>query len=373
MQFADIAAPKGLKERLLDMCASKRVPHALLFAGGEEGPQLPLAIAFAQFLFCSNPSASDSCGICPSCLKISKLAHPDFHLVFPIALSKDARMSDAVVKEFRESFLSFPYMSLNDWFNHLDAENKQPVIGAEESNEIIRKLSFTSYEGGKKIMIVWMPEKMNGVAANKLLKILEEPPDDTFFFLVSSAVDQLLPTILSRVQLITVSEPSVQETAAVIARHFEMPAQQAGQVAALARGNARQGFLLADDNTPQNLYLELFQNFMRACLRFDAFKITAWIDEMVSLGREKQKQFFLYALQMTRNCLLEKHVPEHVTGTAEEKNFLQKFHPYVTMQNQEQLSEEFNKAFYHIERNAAPKIVFMDLALKTNELLNKVR
>ena len=371
MLFADVAAPNALKRHLTEMASQKRVAHALLFLGMEDGAQLPLAFAFAQYIFCQNPNSADSCGVCPSCLKISKLAHPDLHLVFPIALSKDVRISNHLLEEFREAFLGFPYMDVNDWFNHIDAENKQPVIGTEESNEIIRKLSFTSYEGRGKIMVIWMPEKMNAAAANKLLKILEEPPDETFFFLVSGAADQLLATILSRVQLIQVTPPDVNDTAQVIAKNFEMPMQRAGQIAALSQGNIKQAYLLADENISVNLYLELFQNFMRACLRFDAMKISAWIDETASMGREKQKQFLLYALQTFRNCILMKYAPDAMIATEEEKGFLQKFHSYINMQNQEGLMEEFNKAFYHIERNASAKILFMDLALKTNELLNK--
>src|ERR1700745_300527 len=183
MQFSSVAAPESLKRHLIEMATQKRVAHALLFLGAEDGPQLPVAFAFAQYLLCHNPGPADSCGVCPSCLKIKKLAHPDLHLVFPVALSKDVRMSNHLLEEFREAFLGFPYMDVNDWFNHINAENKQPVIGTEESNEIIRKLSVTSYEGRGKIMVIWMPEKMNAAAANKLLKILEEPPDETFFFL----------------------------------------------------------------------------------------------------------------------------------------------------------------------------------------------
>jgi DNA polymerase-3 subunit delta' len=371
MQFLNVAAPDALKRHLTDMASQKRVAHALLFLGTEDGAQLPLAFAFAQYLLCVNPTPADSCGTCPSCIKIGKLAHPDLHLVFPVALSKDVRMSNHLLEEFREAFLGFPYMDVNDWFNHIDAENKQPVIGTEESNEIIRKLSFTSYEGRGKIMVIWMPEKMNNQAANKLLKILEEPPDETYFFLVSGAADQLLATILSRVQLIQVTPPGINDTARVIAKNFEMPLQQAEQISTLAQGNVKQAYLLADENITINVYLEMFQNFMRACLRFDAMKISAWIDETASMGREKQKQFLLYALQTFRNAILLKYAPAAMMATNEEKDFLQKFQNFITLQNQEGLTEEFNKAFYHVERNASAKILFMDLALKTNDLLNK--
>jgi len=371
MLFADVAAPESIKSRLTQLAGSGRVAHALLFFGPDGGAQLPTAIAFARYLFCENRGPHDSCGACPSCLKINKLAHPDLHWVFPVALSKDVRKSDDVLGEFREAFLEFPYLGLNDWFNSLDAENKQPVIGKDEANEIIRKLNYTSYEGRGKIMIIWMPEKMNNEASNKLLKILEEPPDETFFFLVSSAIEQLIPTILSRVQMIQVHNANISEVAKVVAKNFQLSQQQAEVVTASAQGNIKQAFLLADDNVSVNIYLELYRNFMRNCLRFDPFKITAWIDELQGLGREKQKQFLTYALQMFRNSVLIKHIPQQITGSAEEKEFLQKFHPYITMQNHEGLADEFGKASYHIERNANTKIVFMDLALKTNEWLNK--
>lgn len=371
MLFEQVAASKSLIDRLTQLANSGRVAHALLFFGEEGGPQLPLAVAFARYLFCTNRSATDSCGTCPSCLKVNKLAHPDLHWVFPIALSKDVRKSDDVLAEFREAFTAFPYMGLNDWFNSLDAENKQPVIGKDEANEIIRKLNYTSYEGRGKVMIIWMPEKMNNEASNKLLKILEEPPDETFFFLVTSAVDQLLATIISRVQMVQVVPATLSEMAKVLARNFQLTEQRAQEIASIAQGNIKEAYLLADDNTPANIYLELYRNFMRSSLRFDPYKISAWIDEIQSLGREKQKQFLTYALQMFRSSVLIKYVPQSVHGSAEETDFLQKFHPYITPQNQEALSEEFGKAAYHIERNANIKIIFMDLALKTNELLNK--
>lgn len=371
MLFADVAAPESIKHRLTELAGSGRVAHALLFYGEEGGAQLPTAVAFARYLFCENRSTLDSCGACASCIKVNKLAHPDLHWVFPIALSKDVRKSDDVLGDFREAFLSFPYMGLSDWFNSLAAENKQPVIGKDEANEIIRKLNYTSYEGRGKIMIIWMPEKMNSEASNKLLKILEEPPDETFFFLVSSAIDQLLATILSRVQMIQVHHASVQEVAKVVARNFELSQQQAEQLAASAQGNIKQAYLMADDNVAANIYLELYRNFLRSSLRFDPFRITAWIEEIQGLGREKQKQFLYYALQMFHNSILFKHVPQHVTASEEEKDFLQKFHPYITVNNQEALAEEFGRAAYHLERNANPRILFMDLALRTNELLNK--
>jgi DNA polymerase-3 subunit delta' len=373
MLFAQVAAPIALKKRLIEMASTKRVAHALLFLGTDGGAQLPLAIAFAQYLFCHNPTETDSCNVCPSCIKINKLAHPDLNLVFPIALSKDVRFSDHLLTEFRDAFLEFPYLNINDWFNALDAENKQPIIAKDESNEIIRKLSYTSYEGRGKVMLIWMPEKMNTDAANKILKILEEPPEDTFFFLVSSASDGLLPTIISRTQLIKVNNPSSNEIATVISAAFNLSQGHAQQVAELSQQNPCEAFLLADENIASTQNFILFQTFMRCCLRFDAFKISNWVDDFARIGREKQKQFLIYALHTFRNCIMMKHLPAAVSGTDEEKEFLQKFHPYINTQNHEGLTELFNKAFYHIERNVSAKILFMDVALKTNELLNAVQ
>jgi DNA polymerase-3 subunit delta' len=371
MLFTQVAAPIALKKRLIEMVSTKRVAHALLFLGNDGGSQLSLAIAFAQYLLCQHPTSVDSCGACSSCIKINKLAHPDLNLVFPIALSKDVRFSDHLVAEFRETFLAFPYLNLNDWFNALDAENKQPIIAKDESNEIIRKLSYTSYEGRGKVMLIWMPEKMNTDAANKILKILEEPPEDTFFFLVSSASDGLLPTIISRTQLIKVGLPTTSEITSVITAAFNVSQGHAQHLAELAQQNPREAFLLADENIASTQNFVLFQTFMRCCLRFDAFKMSAWVDDFARIGREKQKQFLIYALHTFRNCILMKHLPAALSGTDEEKEFLQKFHPYINTLNHEGLTELFDKAFYHIERNVSAKILFMDVALKTNELLNK--
>ena len=185
MLYNEIIGQQEVKTRLRKMVKDGRVPHALLFTGSEGCGNLPTALAFAQHLFCTAGNEEGPCGNCTACNKVSKLIHPDLHFVFPIALSKYVKKSDDLLKEFREAFLENPYMTLTDWFSGISAENKQPVIPVEESAQILRKLSFTSFEGSYKIMIIWQPEKMNTEAANKLLKILEEPPDKTIFILVS--------------------------------------------------------------------------------------------------------------------------------------------------------------------------------------------
>jgi len=348
-----------------------RVPHALLFAGKEGSGNLPAAIAFAQHLFCSEKTLHGACGTCSSCVKVSKLVHPDLHLVFPIAKSKDVKSSADLIKEFREAFLNNIYLSLNDWFSELSADNKQPIIPVEEANDILKKLSYTSYEGSYKIMIIWQPEKMNQEAANKLLKILEEPPEKTIFVLVSNHPDQLLATIISRVQQIPFYNCSEQEISEALVSNYQVNPEVAKQTAMLANGNYAEAVALLTHNEESVSFLHNFQSFMRLALKFDCNKVLQWIDDNAATGREKQKQFLQYGLEVFRDCLMYNYGDKSLVRlSGQEKQFLEKFAPFVNQKNYERLIEEFNADFYYIERNANPRILFMDLFLKTNELIN---
>ncbi|MBS1647611.1 MAG: DNA polymerase III subunit delta [Bacteroidetes bacterium] len=354
------------------MAATHQVAHALLFAGVDGAAQLPLALAFAQYILCKNRNEDDSCNQCPSCLKINKLAHPDVHFVFPITPGKNTRVSDDALAAFRESVLHFPYLNAIDWGDALEAKQQQLAIAAEESLGIIKKLSYTSYEGHEKIMLIWLPEKMNTTAANKILKILEEPPNDTFFFLISNAGDTLLPTIISRTQFIKVALPSPETLSEVISSMCDVTSEAAMEAAHLAQNNPREAWLLTQTETAEpSQNLELFKQFMRACFKFDASKVIESIDVFDKLGRIKQQQFLLYSLHLIRNSLLFKHAPTAFSGTTEEKDFLQKFHLHVGLQNYERFSALFSEACYHIERNGNSKIIMMDLSFKINELLIK--
>jgi DNA polymerase-3 subunit delta' len=371
MLYTQIVGQQEPKHRLLKMVKEERVPHALLFAGKEGSGNLPAAIAFAQHLYCKNKTNDGACGSCISCNKVAKLIHPDLHLVFPIAKSKDVKSSNDLVKEFRETFLANPYISLNDWFNELSAENKQPIIPVEEANDILKKLSYTSYEGSYKIMIIWQPEKMNAESANKLLKILEEPPEKTIFVLVSNHTEQLLTTIISRVQQIPFYNCSEQEISEALVSNYKVNADVARQTAILANGNYAEAITLLTHNEESVSFLAHFQSFMRLALKFDPSKALVWIDENASSGREKQKQFLQYGLEVFRDCLMYNFGDKNLVRlSGQEKQFLEKFAPFVNQKNYERLVEEFNSNYYYIERNANPKILFMDLILKTNELIN---
>lgn len=353
------------------MLQEGRVPHALMFTGPEGCGNLPAAFAFVQYLFCEHKSADDACGVCPSCIKTSKLVHPDLHLVFPISKSKDVRKSDDLVKEFREAITETPYLTLHDWFNSLDAENKQPIIPAEEANDILKKLSYTSYEGGYKVMIIWQPEKMNTESANKLLKILEEPPDQTLFVLVCNHPEQLLATIISRVQQIPFYKIDTEDMVNGLIAQYGCQESAARQAALLSDGSYREAQLLLQHADGGDVLMQNFRAFMLIALKFDAFKAVGWIDENARIGREKQKQFLQYGLDIFRDCLMLNYGSASlVRHSGEEKQFIEKFSRFVHQRNYERLLEEFNTAYYHIERNANPKILFMDLIMKTNELIN---
>lgn len=371
MLYNQVIGQQEAKGRLIKMVNENRVPHALLFSGKEGSGNLPAALAFAQHLYCTAKTENGACGTCSSCNKVSKMIHPDLHFVFPIAKSKDVKSSNDLIKEFREAFLQKSYLSLNDWFNELSAENKQPIIPVEEANDILRKLSYTSYEGSYKMMIIWQPEKMNVEAANKLLKVLEEPPEQTIFILVSTHADQLLATIISRVQQIPFYNCSEQEITEALVTNYKINSEVAKQTAVLANGNYGEALALLAHNDDNVSLLNTFQSFMRLALKFDASKALQWIDETAGIGREKQKQFFQYGLEVFRDSLMYNFGDKNLVRlSGQEKQFLEKFAPFITQRNYEKLVEEFNNSFYYIERNANPKILFMDLILKTNELIN---
>jgi DNA polymerase-3 subunit delta' len=370
MFFADIPGQKEIKERLQRMISEERIPHALLFLGNEGSGNLPMAITFVQYTFCTNRQNEEPCQKCAACQKILKLGHPDLHFVYPIASSKEVRLSEHVMQEFREAFLANNFMNQQDWFDELNAENKQPTIAAEESNNIIKKLSYTSYEGGYKFMVIWQPEKMNASASNKLLKILEEPPDMTIFILVCHNAEQLLTTIISRTQLVKFGIADDDAIVTALQRKG-LSEQTARYCAGMAEGNYREALLIAREQDSNTAQLQHFQGFMRVALNFNVFKINPWIDQTAAMGREKQKYFLQYGLQLLRDCLLLNSGGETlVRSRNEELDFLKKFSPFVHMGNYERIVEEFNKAYYHVERNANPKILFMDMSLVVNELLN---
>ncbi|MBP6756704.1 MAG: DNA polymerase III subunit [Bacteroidia bacterium] len=371
MYFKDIIGQQEAKTKLLGMFADNRIPHALMLTGPEGSGNLLAAFAFIQYVFCTQKQEKDSCGVCPSCIKTSKLGHPDLHLVFPIAKSKEIKTSNDLLLEFRECFLENPYITIHDWFNNINAENKQPLIPTEEASSILKKLAYTSYEGGYKVMLIWQPETMNADSANKLLKILEEPPEQTLFVLVCNHPDKLLTTILSRVQQLVFLKLDTEDITSGLVNQFGCQESLAKQAAFMCDGNYREAQLLLQQNDDEHGFLQLFRSFMMISLNFDAIKAVSWIDETARAGREKQKQFLQYGLEIFRDCLMYNFGSvDLVRLSGDEKTFVTKFSKFINHRNYEKITTEFNSSFYYIERNANPKILFMDLIMKTNELIN---
>jgi len=369
--FKEVIGQQNIKERLIRSVKDGRISHAQLFLGPQGSGNLALAVAYAQYISCLNKQDDDSCGTCSSCVKYNKLVHPDLHFVYPVALSKDVRTSTAVLPQWREAFIENPYITLFNWFESLEAENKQALIGVEESGEILRKLSLTTYEAEYKIMIIWQADKMNHASANKLLKILEEPPDKTLFLLVCESEDQLLRTIVSRTQLIKINKIADDELAQALTSQKGLSQEQAIAIAQLADGNYAEALILLSENENAAHNLASFQKLMRASLKFNPKGILEWIDEMNQSGRERQKSFISYALHIVRESMIINYGDASLSKlSAEEQDFVKKFAPFIHSINIPKFIEELNKAHYHMERNANAKILFMDLAFKFNELLN---
>lgn len=365
-----------MKERLISSVKNGRVSHAQLFLGQDGSGALPLALAYSQLLLCKNKIKNDSCGKCSSCTKSEKLIHPDIHFVYPIALQKDVRMSTDVAAEWREAFLENSYLTLHDWFGHISAENKQPIIGVEESGEILRKLSLTTYEGEFKIMIIWLPEKMNIAAANKLLKILEEPHDKTIFILVSENEEALLKTILSRTQLIKINRISDEEIKNALIEKHNLASNDAARIAYLADGNYNSALKLISEKQEDNFYLHQFREWMRMCFKANITGIVSWVEEIANakVGREKQKEFLSYGLNIIRECLAEMYGDKKLLRVdGEELDFVRKLSTKLDGNICKQLSDELNEAILHIERNGSGKIIFTDLSLKCMKIVRQIQ
>jgi DNA polymerase III subunit delta' len=371
MQLSQIAGQSAAKEILIRSVSENHVSHCLLFSGPEGAGNLPLAVAFSNYIFCENKLKHDACGECLACKKTSRLVHPDLHFAFPIVLAKDKETSDAYISEWRTAFLKQPYLNLEYWQKEIGAETKQPIIGKDQANEIIKKLSIKAYEGNYKIMIVWLPELMNAAAANKLLKIIEEPPAKTFFFLVCNQPENLLPTIVSRSQLIKVNRLSELELSEALVVNFQVDKVQAMGAAINADGNYLEAQQIVAQKEIETDF-ESFRELMRICFKGDIVSVIVWAENFASNGREKLKGFLTYGLYLFRLCLtMNARGQSFVKVSGAELEFITKFAPFVTEKNILSFTETFNKAIYHLERNANAKILMVDLVYKVLMLLNK--
>lgn len=350
-----------------------RVPHAQLFHGPEGTGSLALALAYASYLSCSDRQAEDSCGRCPSCLKYDKLVHPDLHFAFPVFTTKSVTSnpkSDDFLDKWRTALLGNPYMSIQQWYLSMGLENKQGIINKWESMAIQKKLSLKAYESSHKVMIIWMPEKMNATASNKLLKLLEEPPPMTVFLLVAENTGQILPTILSRMQLIRVPRLSEEELMEALRTDQPEDEEKLKDVIYLSGGNYNHAREILQKGEDARNHLELFIRIMRLSYSRNFQEIFNWVEEVSGLGRERQKAFLNYCIRMIReNFLLHMGTRELVRLGSAEAAFSEKFADFIQEGNAPAIIRELEDACLHIEANAYARIVFLDLSLKLVKLI----
>ncbi len=370
MLFSQIVGHEDIKAKLIQSVKENRVAHAQLFLGQEGTGKFALAIAYAQYVNCTNKGETDSCGVCPSCRKYNTLAHPDLHFVFPNTTNKNVKKdpeSDLFLTEWREYLEKCEcYADLSSWYNALDVENKQGSINVRDAATIMRKLNLKSYEAEYKVAIIWMAEKLNIQAANKLLKLLEEPSEKTLFILVSENQDEILMTIRSRTVLMKIPKLSFDEVQNALVKRYHCDYNAARNAAALANGNWILAQRFLNEQEDEKLYFQCFQKWMRYCFRFSASELIDFIaNDIKPLGREKQKEFLAYGLNFFHNALLMNNgLRDNVMLPDDEKAFLNNFAPFISNNNIDMITELFEESINQIERNGNASIIFMDNSFK---------
>jgi len=366
MQFKDVIGQETVKHYLRDMYASQRIPHATLLLGGEGSGALALGIAFAQYINCTGDKTSgDSCGTCPSCQKYQKLVHPDLHCIFPVIKKDDSTTSDTYMPEWREMVTQTPYFNLTQWTNSIGG-NKQATILRSDAIAIHHKLSMKPYEAQYQVLLMWKPELMNEVAANRILKILEEPPSNTLFILVSESSAEILPTILSRTQMLKVPPIAENDISAFIQQRYNLPEQDAQRIAHISNGNLINTLQIIGEAQEAKDNLDFFAKIMRCCYSRKVPEMMQISEETGrNLSREQLKNRLTYSLRMLReNFIMNLNQPQLNYMTPDEENFSQKFSRFVHLNNVIPMSELINEAIAHIEQNGNVRIIIMDLLLQ---------
>ena len=396
MPFENVIGQQNTKQHLVDLVQHNRLSHALLFLGKEGSGALPMALAFAQYIVCNSEKdeqaiqaglfekeiitapkisdALDSCGNCPSCIKAQQYIHPDIHFSFPVIPKKSGTppVSNDYINEWRQFITTNPYGNIYDWLQFLGAENKQGNITAEECNQITHKLSLKAFESRYKILIVWMPEYL-GKEGNKLLKLIEEPPPDTLFIFVAEDENSILQTILSRTQLIKIPILTNAEIEKSLIETSTASPERAAQIAGISAGNYREALLLLQ-NAEQD-WQGLVREWLNVTLKNNTAAQLKWIDEVSQLGREKQKQFIRYFIHLLGQAIRvrvidninsqssDRHIPEN------EKDFAMRLNKMCSMEAQEAIINELDKAIFYIERNAHAKMLFHALSIRLYHII----
>ena len=381
MSFNNVIGQAGIQQSLVELVQFNRLSHALLFLGNEGSGALPLALAFAQYTVCEKinsmdpeqnsgqPLQPDACGVCPSCVKASRLIHPDIHFSYPVIPKKagDKPVSTDYISEWREFMSQYPYGNAYDWLQFIGAENKQGNITAHECNDIIHKLNLKSFESGYKILVMWMPEYL-GNEGNKLLKLIEEPPPNTLFILVAENESLILPTILSRTQLVRVPIPETADIEKALVERAGVGAEQARQVAAISEGNYHEALQLikhAEDD-----WQSVLREWLNAILKNGPIAQVKWIDEISKSGRERQKQFLRYFNHLLEQAIRLRFIDANLLAIPEkEKDIALRLNKIADIGQQKAIIEELDRAAYYIERNAHAKMLFHALTIKLYHII----
>ena len=400
MQFKDVIGQEETKKQLIGMFKNNRLSHALLFLGKEGSGALPLALAFAQYINCdkvngrsANSSAvslfgetteadntndeDDSCGVCLSCQKNSKLIHPDVHYSYPVVnrTDKKAPISTEYIVEWREFITNQPYGNSYDWLQYIKAENKQGNITVKECEDISKKMILKSFEAEYKFLIMWMPE-MLGKEGNKLLKLIEEPPPNTVFLLIAENDQLILPTILSRTQLIKIPNPNKKDIAEALIQKKDIEIGVAKQIAAMCEQNYREALQQAEfagDNWEVTL-----RDWLNTIVKTGPAAQVKWVEDISKIGREKQKQFLKYFNKLLEHGIRLRTMGDLAMDSSLHENenqhsindFAGRFNRLCDISQQQAIINELDLASYFIERNANPKILFLSLTIKLYHIIS---
>jgi DNA polymerase-3 subunit delta' len=377
MQFSEILGQDYIKNHLTKSADLGRIPHAQLFVGPEGSGTLAMAIAYSQYVLCNNSEGlKDSC-----VLKFQKLSHPDLHFVYPTVTTEEVKQkpkSIDFITDWRQFLTENPYGSLFDWYAKLGVQNKQGEIRVDDAQEILKSLALKSYEGGYKIMIIWMADKLNTAASNKLLKLLEEPPEKTVFILISENEEDIIQTIRSRCQIVHFNGLSEQTIADGLIAREQIEPKLAIKIAHQAQGNYSKALHLLRDDSEEFPFEQWFVTWVRAAFKAKGNAaaiqdLIIWSEQIAALGRETQKKFLLFCIQMFRQALLLNYETQKLVYIEPkvEKFKLENFAPFVNGNNINDIFKELSDAMYHIERNGNAKIILTDLSIKLTRLIHK--
>jgi len=383
MLFKNVISSHVLKNQLVSLVNENRISHAQLFLSQAGTHSFALAVAYAQYICCQDRKEDDSCGVCPSCAKFEKLAHPDLHFVFPNCITKTVK-KEPDSKQFAQEFRNFVFaknyhIDIDDWLSELGGENKQATINIRDCSNIIQQNSIQSYEGGFKIFIFWCLDRLYHAAAPKLLKTLEEPEKNTLFILLTENPDLILPTILSRTQLVKIPPLKQSRIAQQLMKDFGITPQRADDIAEISEGSYVKAINLHENSNDLREMLRKFEVLFSSmsALKKQAspqqvnfFAVQETIASIVDMGREEQKSFLRFVSRMLRNILMLSTQNEHlVKATTEEKKLLNYYTKVISLRNAQSILQECNQALFHIERNGNSTLVFTDFYLKVSRLM----